>query len=35
VRAEQGDGHPAFDDVLPLVGVGVPVQLPQRPWVKI
>ena len=30
-RSEQRDADLTLEDILPLVGVGVPVQLPQRP----
>src|SRR4051794_30726835 len=35
VRAEQGDTELAVDDVLPLVGIRMPVQRPQRAGIEI
>jgi hypothetical protein len=35
MRAEHRDADPTVDDVLPLVSIGVPMQLPERSWIKI
>src|SRR5690348_227023 len=35
VRAEQGDAHPSGDDVLPFVGIGMPVQLAQAARIEV
>src|SRR5215471_18905700 len=35
VRAKHGHAELAFNDVLPFVGIGMPVQLPKRAGVKI
>ena len=35
VRAKHGDGNLTVNDILPLIRVGVPMQLAQPAWIKI